>query len=244
MDDMVLIQNIVLAYEDNVAVDHLSLTIQPGSFIGLIGPNGAGKTTLMLSMAGQFQPASGSIFFQGLDIYGKNLEYKRKIGFVHENPFFYPYLSVEEFLWFIARVRRMDKRFIGEKIDNVLRAVKLYDEREKLTVQLSQGMRKKLAIAAALLNSPRILFLDEAINGVDVESVFYIKGLLADYVASGGTVILSTHVLDIIEKLCDRYVVLHQGRIIADLDDETATKGKTAASLESIVLDLLKSEKA
>jgi len=242
MDDFVSIQNIMLAYDDNVVSDHVSLAIQPGSFIGLIGPNGAGKTTLMLSMSGQFQPQSGAILFEGQDIYEHNYHYKRHVGYVHETPFFYPHLTVTEFLWFIGRVKQMPKQDIKGKIETMLDAVQLFDEREKLTSQLSQGMRKKLAIAAAMINSPRILFLDEALNGVDVESAFQIKKMLVDFVANGGTVILSTHVLEIIEKLCDRYMIMKKGQIIADLDDESLKLEKAPMSLESMVLRTLQSE--
>ena len=240
MSALLSVQNIDLAYDDNLVIDKLSVQIEAGSFVGLIGPNGAGKSTLMLALSAQFRPQHGTIFSNDLDIYGQNYIYKQTIGFVHEAPFFYSHLTVAEFLWFVARVKGMQKKEIDEKINSILRPMRLYDERDKATSQLSQGMRKKLAIAAAMINTPNIVFLDEALNGVDVESAFHIKKLLADYVTQGGTVILSTHVLEIIEKLCDRYLILKQGKIVADLDEESLKNDSDSIALESHVLRILK----
>jgi ABC-2 type transport system ATP-binding protein len=241
VESLLSIQETILAYDDVTVIDKLSLQIKPGSFIGLIGPNGAGKTTLMLALSGQFQPQNGQILFQDRDIYKHNYFYKQHTGYVHEMPFFYPHLTIEEFLWFVARVKHMPKKEIADKIDHMLQTVRLYDERQKLTSQLSQGMRKKLAIAGGMINSPQIVFLDEALNGVDVESAFHIKNYLAEYVQSGGTVILSTHALEVIEKLCNRYIILKRGKIIADLDEQSLEDLDENEPLESLIMRLLDS---
>ncbi len=239
MSTLLSVKNCIAAYDKKLIIQDVSLDIEPGAFIGLIGPNGAGKTTLLLTISGQFQPKAGHVFFNEKDIYEKNYHYKKHIGYVHESPFFYDFLTAREFLFFVARLNGMDRNIVGEKCDELLAAVRLSEEKDKLTVQLSQGMRKKLAIAAALIHSPKIVFLDEALNGIDVESAFYIKNLLIEYVKNGGTVVLSTHVLEVIEKMCDRYVVLKSGRIVADVNAHEIKS--VHVNLEHHVLSLLQS---
>ena len=213
--------NIQLAYGDNVVVDVPQLSIESGSFIGLIGPNGAGKTTLMRSMAGQFAPRKGKVYFLNENIYHHNKAYKEQIGFVFENPFFYAHMTALEFLEFVARIYNVNKDSLNGKMEDILRKVGLFNERNKMTSFLSLGMRKKLAIAAAMIHKPRLLFLDEALNGIDIESLFAIKSMLKDYVDGGGSILLSTHVLEVVERLCDRYVLLKQGRIVTDFTENT-----------------------
>lgn len=230
---------IQVAYDDCVILSELSLDLERGSLIGLIGPNGAGKTTLMLALSGQFRPRRGAIRFDGMDIYERNLAFKYRIGYVHEAPFFYPHLTAEEFLQFIARVKRVPSAELDLRVNRLLAQVCLNEERSKLTSELSQGMKKKLAIAAALIGAPDLLFLDEALNGVDVESAYQIKEGLREFTARGGTVLLSTHVLEVIEKLCDRYVVMKKGRII---DDVRAADWKETgrSSLEEYIIERLR----
>lgn len=233
--------NIELGYGQKPVIENLSLSLQPGSLIGLIGPNGAGKTTLLLAASGQFRPARGTISCGGMDIYQDNLAYKYHTGYVHEVPYAWPWLTVAEFLAFTGRVKKVAIAEIPAQIDQLLQAVLLEAERQKLTGDLSQGMRKKLAIAAAFMGQPPLVFLDEALNGVDIESVYAIKQLLRSHAQAGGTVILSTHVLEVIEKLCDHYVVLQSGRVIADLDaaEWKAGHGQRAGGLEEYIMALL-----
>ncbi|MBN2354509.1 ABC transporter ATP-binding protein [candidate division KSB1 bacterium] len=239
---LLTVHDITLAYEDQAVISDLSMDVDAGSFIGLIGPNGAGKTTLMLALSGQFHPARGRIEFENSDIYKANDRYKGRIGFVHEAPFAYPYFTAEEFLHLIARVKGVPVDHIPAQVRTALEAVCLMDERHKLTSDLSMGMKKKLAIAAATLGRPNILFLDEALNGVDVESAFHIKEMLKDFVARGGTVILSTHILEVIEKICSRYVLLKAGRIIADIQADAFAAGDEFkhGDLEQYVVSLLR----
>lgn len=207
-----------IGYDNLPVIRNLSLSVKSGSLVGLIGANGAGKTSLLLALSGQFQPRSGQISFNESDIYEDNIGFKMRIGYVHEKPFFYPYLRVEEFLHLVARIKGIPTSDIMSQIESSLESVSLHEERMKPASQLSMGMGKKLALAAALLGDPQILFLDEALDGIDVESAFRIKIMLRKMADDGKTVLLSTHVLDVIEKLCDRYVILKHGEIIADLD--------------------------
>jgi len=239
------VQNIELSYGAAPVIKDLSLHIYSGSFIGLIGPNGAGKTTLLLTLSGQFRPQKGKVFFNFSDIYQKNLEFKKNIGYVHEYPFFYQRMRVEEYLHFIARIKGVEKHNINEQISSALKSVCLEEEKNKQTSNLSAGMRKKLAIAAAFLGNPDIIFLDEALNGIDFKSAFQIKKVLTELVARGKTIILSTHVMEVIEKICDRYLVLKQGKIIADIDPEKLKLTdifKKEPDIEKYIIQLLENK--
>jgi ABC-2 type transport system ATP-binding protein len=244
-------REIELGYGGTPVVRDLSLEIERGSFIGLMGANGAGKTTLLLGLSGQYAPSTGEVHFEGNSIYGhasagrraneaQNRAYKERISFVHENPFLYPYLAADEFLYFIARVKRLEPDRAQDQIDSLLGTLDLSPHRHKPTANLSTGMRKKLALAAAMLGTPDLLFLDEALNGVDLESAYAIKNLLRDFVARGGTVILSTHVLEVLEKLADRYLLMRDGKIAVDLDAQTLRAEAGESSLEDYVLARLR----
>lgn len=235
-DRLLEAERITVGYDGPPVIEDLTVSVHTRSFVGLIGPNGAGKSTLLKCLAGQFRPESGRVFYRDLDVYQENVEFKRLISYVHENPFFYPYLNAEEFLDFISRIKRVPKEDIPEKVESVLSTVQLLDQKKKLTADFSLGMRKKLAIGAAMLGDPGLIFLDEALSGIDVEGVFQIKQWLADLAVDGGTVILSSHTLEVLEKICDRFLVLKGGKIIADLkSDQFQTP-----DLESRILQLLK----
>jgi ABC-2 type transport system ATP-binding protein len=236
-------RSLTLSYDRQAAVEGVSFSLDTGSIVGLIGSNGAGKTTMLLSLSGQFKPQCGQVAFLGMDVYERNVEYKRHLGMVHEEPFLYPFLSTVEFLWFVVRIKKMEKNVAERQIDFLLDALRLSDDKHRPASHLSLGLRKKLAIAAALLGPPRLLFLDEAMSGLDVESIHRIKILLRDFVERGGSVLLSSHNLDFLEKICDRYLVLHRGKLIADMDRETIQTGTHSSGpsdLEGRVLTLLR----
>ncbi len=242
MNSLLEIQDIVVSYGEQPIIKGFSTAISSGSFIGLIGPNGAGKTTLLLAISGQLKPDTGKILFNESDIYIENLEYKKNIGYVHDIPFFYPDLTAEDFMRFVAGVKGLPFEKAAAEINTMLAKVSLIEEGDKLTSELSFGMRKKLSIAAALLGSPKILFLDEALNGVDFESVFHIKAILKEYVEQGGTVFLSTHILEVVEKLCNRNLILKDGQLIADLNgDELAelSSNNKGLDLETYLIRML-----
>lgn len=233
---MLNIQNISVSYEAKKIIHDLTLAVSSGEFMALLGPNGAGKSTLLHAISGQMQPDSGRIDFLGQDIYQHNLDYKKQIGFVHEIPFFYANLTTEEFVQFVGKIKSLPLSI--EKASELLEKVNLADERHKLTSELSMGMRKKLAIAAALIGLPKIIFLDEALNGIDFESAFQIKSVLKTFVKNGSTVILSTHGLEVVEKLCDRFVILNDGKIVSDMTTEELNK-EAVLDLESHLLNLM-----
>lgn len=240
MSHELIVKDIVVGYGGAPIIKGLSVTLSPGTFIGLLGPNGAGKSTMLLAISGQFRPESGSIYYAGKNIYQENLWFKSRIGFVHETPFLYPDLTVEDFIRFVAGIKKVPIENLDSETSVLLEKLLLTEERYKLTSNISLGMRKKLALASALLGPPEILFLDEALNGVDFESAFRIKALLKEFVAQGGIVILSSHVLEIVEKLCERNLIFKDGSLIADLSAEELEKLKAKDhGLEGYLVGLL-----
>ena len=219
MNPILHIEDIDLSYNEKNVLEQVSFDIYPGVFIGLLGANGAGKSTLLLAISGQFQPVRGVISFNDGDIYQQNRLYKQHIGFVHEQPFLYPGLSVIEFMEFVGAVKKVEKVRLGKQIPELLEAVNLTDQSGKLCAKLSQGMRKKLVIASAFLGQPMIVFLDEALNGIDLESIYKIKQMFRTFVNGGGTLILATHILEVLEKICNRILILSNRKLTADLSD-------------------------
>ncbi|MBD3386143.1 ATP-binding cassette domain-containing protein [candidate division KSB1 bacterium] len=232
------VDRITLAYGKQAVLQDLTLSLPAGEFIGLVGPNGAGKTTLLLGLSGQFKPLRGNIRFQQKDIYKENLLYKEKIGYVHERPFIYSFLSVEEYLYVVATLKHITASRIDDEINRVLDHVCLADERNKPGSDLSMGMQKKLVIASAMIGNPELVFLDEALNGIDIESAYRIKSVLRDYVSNGGTVVLSTHTLEVVEKICSRYVIMKKGALVADIDAGLFRRQQNV-DLENYIMNLL-----
>jgi ABC-2 type transport system ATP-binding protein len=237
-NDLLEADRITLAYGKQEVLKDLTLSLPAGEFIGLVGPNGAGKTTLLLGLSGQFKPLRGNIRFSQKDIYKENIFFKERIGYVHEHPFIYSFLTVEEYLYVVATLKRIAVSRIEDEIDGVLDHVSLADERNKPGADLSMGMQKKLAIASAMIGNPELIFLDEALNGIDIESAYRIKSLLCDYVGNGGTVVLSTHTLEVVEKICSRYVIMKKGTLVADIDARLF-RGQQSIDLESYIMNLL-----
>lgn len=209
------IENLTIGYGGPPVIDGLSVSVAPGTLVGLLGSNGAGKSTFLMAASGQFRPDGGAVRFEGRDVYRDNLWFKQHLGFVHEAPFLYPLLTAEEFLRFVAGVKGVSDP--GPAVEALLERTRLVEDRHRMTADLSLGMRKRLAVAAALVGEPRILFLDEALSGIDVVNAFHVKELIREIPARGGTVILATHGIEAAEKLCDRFLVLDRGRLVADI---------------------------
>lgn len=217
-----------------VAVDRVDLEIAPGSFVGLIGHNGAGKSTCLKMLMGLLRPTEGSVEVQGVDVVAEPLVARQQIGAVPEEPALYPYLTAREFLEFVAEVRG------AGDVGAALEVAGLGDDADRLVREYSQGMRRKTALAAAMLGSPPLLVLDEALNGLDPPSAARVKGALRAHVDGGGTVILSTHVVETVQRVSDRVVMLAHGRVVAD--EATADIG--ADGLERLFLEKLEQTRA
>lgn len=207
--------HLVRQFGDFVAVDNLNLTLRRGSFFGFLGPNGAGKSTTIKMLTGLLAPTSGTMRVLGRDIAQEPLEVKRRIGVVPEDLNLFERLTGAEMLAFTGRMYGLGKTEIAERSPELLDLMELRDEPKKLIVEYSHGMKKKLSLACALIHRPEILFLDEPFEGVDAIASRTLKDLLSRLTARGLTVFLTSHVLEIVERLCTDIAIISQGKLLA-----------------------------
>src|SRR5262245_26310825 len=217
--------------DDFCAVDHVDLRVEVGTFYGFLGPNGAGKSTTIKMLTGLLAPSDGEALVLGRNIRDpkESLEAKRMIGVVPEDLALFDNLTAREYLTFIGRMYLLEQATIRTRIDELLPLLGLQNDEKKLTLEYSHGMKKKLALAAALLPNPHLLFLDEPFEGVDAVTSRIIRDLLAGYVTRGSTVFLTSHVLEIVEKLCTHVGIIVQGALVEQDSLDTIRQG---ASLE------------
>jgi ABC-2 type transport system ATP-binding protein len=210
-------------FDKSCAVDHVELRVERGTFYGFLGPNGAGKSTTIKMLTGLLAPSDGEILVLGLDMRKPDqaMQVKRKIGVVPEGLALFENLTAHEFLTFVGRMHSMPRETIRKRSGDLLEMLQLADEKPKLTIEYSHGMKKKLALAAALLPNPDLLFLDEPFEGVDAVTSRVIKDLLHNFVQRGSTVFLTSHVLDIVERLCTHVGIIAHGKLVeqASLDE-------------------------
>jgi ABC-2 type transport system ATP-binding protein len=206
---------LVRRFGDFTAVDHLNLTVERGRFFGFLGPNGAGKSTTIKMLTGLLAPTAGRVRVLGRDIETEAIEVKRRIGVVPEDLNLFERLTGREMLTFTGRMYGLSKPEIAERTSELLSLMELDSEPRKLVVEYSHGMKKKLSLACALIHRPEILFLDEPFEGVDVIASRTLKDLLSRLTARGLTVFLTSHVLEIVEKLCTDIAIIAQGRLVA-----------------------------
>ncbi|HEX8846123.1 MAG TPA: ABC transporter ATP-binding protein [Pyrinomonadaceae bacterium] len=207
--------NLVRRFGNFTAVDHINLRVERGRFFGFLGPNGAGKSTTIKMLTGLLAPTSGEIRVLGRDIQAEPLEVKRRIGVVPEDLNLFERLTGAEMLTFTGRMYGLQKAEIAERTQELLALMELDTEPRKLVVEYSHGMKKKLALACALIHRPEILFLDEPFEGVDAIASRTLKALLSRLTARGLTVFLTSHVLEIVERLCTDIAIISQGRLVA-----------------------------
>jgi len=210
--DRIEVESLTKLYGDVAAVTDLSFSVGAGEILGLVGPNGAGKTTTLRSVAGIIPPSGGTIHVAGHDLAEEPVEAKSRLAFIPDEPQLFDYLNVQEHLRFIGRIYGVENP--EAPIAELLRDWELVDHAKKLPDQLSRGMRQKLAIACGLLHDPSILLFDEPLTGLDPGSIRRIKSTIRSRAAAGGAVILSSHLLHLVEELCDRVLVIQKGRLL------------------------------
>jgi len=202
-------------FGDFTAVQEVNLRVDAGQFFGFLGPNGAGKSTTIKMLTGLLAPTSGSIRILGQDFAAKSPEIKRQVGVVPEGMALFGRLSAEEYLRFVGRMYGLDRATTEQRTEELLEFMQLAGEDKKLVADFSHGMQKKLALAAAVIHGPRILFLDEPFEGVDAVAAGTLKSMLQRMIARGATVFLTSHVLEIVERLCTHVAIIHRGRLVA-----------------------------
>src|SRR5579864_6753681 len=198
------------------AVDHVSFTARPGEVTGYLGPNGSGKSTTVKIVTGLLQPTEGSVYWEGRRITDDLIRYKRLIGYVPEEPYLYTYLTGAEYLEMAGDLRGVPASKLRQKIDGFLRLFSLWGDRFTPLSSYSKGMRQKILIAGALLHNPEIVILDEPFSGLDVSSAMVLRRLIQALAATGKVVLYSSHVLEVVERVCARVVILHKGRVVAN----------------------------
>lgn len=217
--------DLVRRFGDFTAVDHVNLKIERGSFFGFLGPNGAGKSTTIKMLTGLLAPTSGRIVVLGRDIQAEPLEVRRRIGVVPEDLNLFERLTGAEMLAFTGRMYGLKKSEIAERAPELLSVMDLQDDPRKLIVEYSHGMKKKLSLACALIHRPEILFLDEPFEGVDAIASRTLKDLLSRLTERGLTVFLTSHVLEIVERLCSDIAIIAQGKLLASGSLDELRKG-------------------
>ncbi len=240
--DAIVAAGLVKRFRDKVAVDGLSFSVARGRFFGFLGPNGAGKSTTMKMLTGLLRPTAGDAAIEGLKLSENLLAVKALIGVLPEELPLYERLTGEEYLHFAGRMYKLPRAEVRRRSDELLEFLSLQDERRKLIVDYSQGMKKKAALAAALIHNPRVLFLDEPLNGIDPVSGRVVMDLLKRLAQKGVTLFFTSHVLDVVERLCDEVAVIDRGRIVAQGSLDEIRKQRAVgqdASLEDVFLKLV-----
>lgn len=235
---MLELRRVTKTFSGIAAVDDVSFCARPGEVTGYLGPNGSGKSTTMKMITGLIEMTSGHILFQGKPIQDDPIAYKRRMGYVPEEPYLYNHLSGAEYLTMVAQLRNLPHRESATNIDGLLRLVSLYDDRHASISGYSKGMRQKVLIAAALLHNPDLILLDEPFSGLDVGSALVLRSLVQELAARGKVVLFSSHELDTVERVCTRVVILHHGKVVADDSIERLRSLMELPTLEAIFSQL------
>jgi ABC-2 type transport system ATP-binding protein len=231
---------------DRPAVDGLDLTVSAGEFYALLGPNGAGKTTTLRMVTGLLRPDAGSIFVLGIDALADPVAAKQVMAWISDEPMIYDKLTPFEYLEFVAGLWGVDAALAHERACDLLGWLGLEAHAHERCEGFSRGMRQKVALAGALVHDPRVIILDEPLTGLDATSARQVKTVLRERVAAGGTVIMTTHILEVAERMADRIGVIAGGRLIAHgtLDELHGKAGKSATTLEDTFLTLIAEQAA
>ncbi|TDE93922.1 ABC transporter ATP-binding protein [Occultella glacieicola] len=223
-------------FGDKTAVAGVDLDVPSGSFYGIVGPNGAGKTTMLSMATGLLRPDFGTVSIHGADFWSDPVAGKRRLGVLPDGVRLFDRLTGEQLITYAGLLRGMDRDVVAERTADLLRALDLAADAKTLVVDYSAGMTKKVALASALIHAPAILVLDEPFEAVDPVSAANIRDILASYVRSGGTVVVSSHVMDLVQRMCDHVAIIASGRILAA---GTVDEVRAGASLEDRFVDLV-----
>jgi ABC-2 type transport system ATP-binding protein len=241
---MLEVRDLTKFYSGTKAVDGVSFAIRPYEVLGYLGPNGSGKTTTVNMLTGLLQPTRGHIYFDGRDINHDPIGYKRRLGYVPEIPYLYPHLTGLEYLQLIGRLRSLPPPAMERKIGDLLQLFSMHPHRHSLISSYSKGMKQKILISAALLHNPDVLIFDEPLSGLDVTSALVFKNLIRSLSMAGKIILYSSHVLEVVEKVCSAVIILHKGSVVANDSVERLRNLMQLPSLEQIFAQLVVQEDA
>ena len=230
------VRGLAKRFGDKIAVNGVNLDVPAGSFYGLVGPNGAGKTTSLSMATGLLRPDYGQVWVHGVDVWAEPLTAKRLMGVLPDGVRLFDRLTGEQLVTYAGLLRGMDRETVAARVPDLLRAMDLTNDAGTLVVDYSAGMTKKIALATALIHAPKLLVLDEPFEAVDPVSAANIRDILHDYVDSGGTVIVSSHVMDLVQRMCDHVAVIAGGNVLAA---GTVDEVRAGASLEERFVQLV-----
>ncbi len=235
-DTALAIRGLAKRFGEKIAVNGISLDVPAGSFYGLVGPNGAGKTTAMSMATGLLRPDHGQVWIHGTDVWSEPLTAKRRMGVLADGVRLFDRLTGEQLVTYSGLLRGLDRDTVAERTADLLRVMDLTGDAGKLVVDYSAGMTKKVALASAMIHAPKVLVLDEPFEAVDPVSAANIRDILAQFVESGGTVIVSSHVMDLVQRMCDHVAIIAQGNLLAA---GTVDEVRDGQSLEDRFVDLV-----
>jgi ABC-2 type transport system ATP-binding protein len=227
-------EHLTRRFGDLVAVQDVNLRVAPGQFFGFLGPNGAGKSTTIKMLTGLLAPSSGHMQILGVDLTQDSVAVKRQIGVVPEGMALFGRLTGSEYLNFVGRMYGLDRITAAKRTAELLEFMQLVDQPKALVTDYSHGMQKKLALAAAVIHGPKILFLDEPFEGVDAIASNTLKSMLQNMIARGATIFLTSHVLEIVERLCSHVAIIHRGQLVAQGSLEELRAGVEAQAAAAL----------
>jgi ABC-2 type transport system ATP-binding protein len=226
-------------YSGVPAVRNVSFTVRPGEILGYLGPNGSGKTTTVNLIIGLLEPTGGEVLADGRDIRQDLVGFRRRVGYVPEEPNLYPFLSGREYLQLVGRLREIEARALDRRVEGLLELFGLGLDAEQSIGSYSKGMRQKILISAALLHDPDVLIFDEPLSGLDATVALVFKHLVRTLADRGKTILYSSHVLEVVERLCSRVIVLRRGEVVADDSVERLRELMSRGSLEEVFAELV-----
>ncbi|HKR30866.1 MAG TPA: ABC transporter ATP-binding protein [Terriglobales bacterium] len=239
---MLEVRKLTKRYSAIPAVQDVSFSIRPGQILGYLGPNGSGKSTTVKMLTGLIEPSDGEIFFRGENVLKNRLWFSRHFGYVPEEPYLYAHLTGREYLQLAGRLRGMEKSQLELKIEAMLELFGLAEFRDTQMSSYSKGMRQKVLLSAALLHDPRVLILDEPFSGLDVTAALVFRSLLQALANEGKMILYSSHVLEVVEKVCSEVVILHRGRVLAYDSVARLRDLRASTSLEDVFSQLVMQE--
>ncbi len=226
-------------YSRSPVLKGVSFTLNDGEVIGYLGPNGAGKTTTVKILTGLLQPSEGQVLWNGKEIGSCLVEFKARLGYMPEETLLYPFLSGFEYLRLVGQLRGIPDRSLSRKIDSLLNLLSLRGSQHSILGSYSKGMQQKVLFAAALLHDPDLLILDEPLSGLDVTSSLIVRNVIHSLAAEGKTILFSSHVLELVEKVCSRVIILHRGCVVADDSVQNLRELMNLGCLEEVFSQLI-----